>query len=214
MKKLLLKLSAWLHSLHPHKRPGFIDLLFRFRLAQAAEFAGKISVLWSGDSRFHGAEIAINAVKGWLCLAVSGSTANPDGLKYGASLTGLVRPYATVIDWAGNDFLQGAEVRDVLKAHLEVRARIAMQGGYVLSLELCPLGLPATDPVNVKIAKFNYMLAAVIGKDLVRVNDILAPGGTMLQKYDSGDHIHWAPAAYVEAVFPRVAEALTARGIT
>jgi hypothetical protein len=213
MKKLILKLQAWWYKRRPQKRPGFIDLLFKFRLAQAAQFVGKASVLWSGDSRFHQAEPQINDTPGWLCLAVSGSTADPDGLKYGAALTGIVKPLATVIDWDGNDFLQGREVKDVLNAHLAVRGRIAMQGGFVLSLELCPLGLPADNPVNVKIARFNAALAAAIGPDFVPVNDKLAPGGTMLQKYDSGDHIHWSAAAFEDAVFPRVKEALKARGI-
>lgn len=214
MKKLFLKIASALHKVFPKKRLPLMDALFRCRMAQALAGRGA-RILFLGDSRLHEAEAAFNARPGWLNLAVAGSTANPDGLKWGAPLAAAVNPLAVATDWDGNDFLQGAEVKDVLNAHLQVRERIkiAVPNVAVLSYELCPLGLPANDPVNVKIAKFNAALKLAVGQDFVPLNDILAPGGTMLEKYDSGDRIHWTPAAFEDAVFPRTTEALKARGL-
>lgn len=215
MKKLILKLSAWWYRQRPHKPSGqwLIDWLFKFRLAQALQASGSVVVAFSGDSRWHQGENILQKQAGWRVFAVSGSKADPDGLRYGAAISGLCKAQVTAIDWAGNDFLQNAKVKDVLKAHLDVRARIALQGGIVLSYEICPLGLPAANPVNVKIARFNALLAAAIGPDFVKLNHILAPGGTMLQKYDSGDHIHWTDAAFNDAVIPQTKAALRAMGV-
>ncbi len=214
MKKFLLWAASKLHRVFPKKRVPLIDLLFKFRMLQA--LAGKgTRVLFLGDSRLHEAEAAFNENAGWHNLAVAGSTANPDGLKWGPSLVAAVGPLAVFIDWCGNDFLQGANVRDVLNAHLQIRERIKIAAPQisVFSYELCPLGLPATEAINLSIARFNNALRVAVGADFVPLNDVLAPGGTMLQKYDSGDAIHWSPAAFEDAVFPRTKEALKARGL-
>jgi len=216
MKKLILKISGWFYRQSPKKKRGqwLIDLLFKFRLAQAAQDRGICGVAFQGDSRIQQGQIILeNRNPKWKVYAVSGSKADPDGLRYSAAIIALSGAPVTIIDWAGNDFLQGADVQDVLTAHFAVRQRIAMQGGLVYSYEICPLGLPANDPVNRKIERFNAALRAGAPGFVILLNDILAPGGTMLQKYDSGDHIHWSEAAFTDAVIPRTEAALAARGL-
>lgn len=213
LDKFILWYNRWKFKHNPTKRPGIIDDLYNIRVTQAYAYAGKgIKALFSGDSRLHEAEPVLNTIPGWLDLAVSGSKCDPDGLKYGALLTGIVRPRATVIDWCGNDFLQGGDVDTVLSNHLEIRKQIAQKCGVVLSMELCPLG--GDNPINVKIAQFNQKLAAAVGNDLIKLNDILAPGGSMLPQYDCGDHIHFSLAAFTDAIIPRTQALLALRGIS
>lgn len=214
MKKLSFKLLSWWNKRRTRngKAAWFMDWMHRFRLVEALTSGGvKIAAL--GDSRIHGGEPAFEAEPGWRCFGVSGAKSDPDGENWGAILANACGAEAALIDWAGNDFLQNAEVRDVLASHLKTRAAMQRVCKNVLSYEICPLGLPAENPINQKIARFNAALAVAIGPDFVPLNDLLSPGGSMLQKYNSGDDIHWSPAAYEEVVIPRTRAALRARGL-
>jgi len=220
MKQLKAWLGAWLLKLHewrfhanPSKRPigGLINWLFQIRLLQAAISQG-VRVGFQGDSRFHEMELAINTETGWQCFAVSGSKADPDGLKWGTLIAAACRAPIEVIDWCGNDFLQGGTVAEVLKDVIKVREQMRLTGAAVLSIELCPLGLPADDPINQKIALFNAGLRVAAGADFIPLNDLLAPKGTMLPQYDCGDHIHWSEAAF-PVIIARIKEVLSARGL-
>ena len=224
-KNPLHKLVAWLQlklTLHsnpskPKKRGGFSNLLFDFRVAQAYAVAQTCEVAWLGNSRWMQFEPFVDKISGWFDAGVGGAKIS-DYLYWGPKILTALRtgPKTPIIfdDLGGNDFLNGSTVSEVLQAKTKLIAMYRSFGVRVICSEICLLNqkaaqfFPNWKTINLNMEAFNNAMSVALGQDFVKVNDILAPKGEMLDKYSIADGIHHTSLANDDAYLPRFKEKL------
>lgn len=219
MKNLKIAFQIWWHHFvyvhlsdwrRPHKADGLGSQMVTIRTTQSL-LGGPIEKITIGNSRLHEFEAQLDEIKDMRALPISGSTAH-GWLGYWKEIVAPSRPKVIVEDLGGNDFLQGKDVETVFADQIKLYNALKATGAQVLVFEICYLGPKAFPGVNAKLAQYNEKLAAAIGDDFIKLNDILCSNGVMKNEYNIGDDVHHTILAYIDAYAPRLRAKLIAKG--
>lgn len=220
LDSIILFLNMTLHKMSGGKE-FLIDKAYKARETQATYIYApqKPKVLWLGDSRQMEFEAEINGKPGHANGSVAGSKLR-EGLLYGAELAKIVKPKIILEDFAGNDFLAGRHLDDIIADKKKLREQLKKVCANVYTFEIGYLSpQAASNPkigarwveINAAIKVYNTLMAIDLGDEFIRLNDLLGEG-VMRPEYDL-DGVHWNPTAWTTVVWPRAQEAMKRAGI-